>query len=354
MASENMNKKYDNVPGLGRRGGGPQRFAPGEKPKDLRKTLMRLIRMFVLWRKPIVEAAALTTLSSLVSLVTPFLLGRTINAFDVKTNSVDYSILSIMLIALISCYSASWIIDTLNGVIMAKVTQSLVRYIRTEFFSKLQKIPLNFYDTRSHGDTMSRIINDVGNISDAVSQGTTQLLSSILFIIGALIMMLVLSPELTLVAMISIPLFTLCTKVITKKSRNYFLGQQQKLGNLNGVVEESISGLKMVKAFNQQQKVLQDFKEINQELCTYSTMAQVWAGFMMPFMNVINNISFALIACVGGILSVKGTITVGVVVSFLTYSKQFGMPLNSIAGMFNNIQSALAGAERVFEIMDEV
>ncbi|MEQ8155443.1 MAG: ABC transporter ATP-binding protein [Clostridiaceae bacterium] len=353
MASENINKKYDNMPGLGRKGGGPQRFAPGEKPKDLKKTLMRLIRMFVLWRKPILEAAALTILSSLVLLTTPFLLGRTINAFNIKTNSVDYSLLSIMLITLVSCYLASWIIDTLNGVIMAKVTQSLVKHIRSEFFSKLQRIPLNFYDTRSHGDTMSRIINDVGSISDVVSQGTTQLISSILFIIGALIMMLILSPALTLVAMISIPIFTLCTKVITNKSKKYFLGQQQKLGSLNGVVEESIAGLKMVKAFNQQQKVLQDFKKINQELCRYSTMAQIWAGFMMPFMNVINNISFALIACVGGILSVKGMITVGVVVSFLTYSKQFGMPLNSIAGMFNNIQSALAGAERVFEIMDE-
>jgi ATP-binding cassette, subfamily B, multidrug efflux pump len=166
-------------------------------------------------------------------------------------------------------------------------------------------------------------------------------------------MMLILSPLLTLVAMISIPLFLILTKTIAGRSRRYFIGQQQKLGALNGVIEENIVGLKMVKAFNRQQNVLEDFKIINGELRSYSTKAQTWAGFMMPFMNVINNLSFTFIACAGGLLSVKGMITVGVVVSFLTYSKQFGQPLNNIAGMFNNIQSALAGAERVFEIMDE-
>jgi ATP-binding cassette subfamily B protein len=166
-------------------------------------------------------------------------------------------------------------------------------------------------------------------------------------------MMLYLSWMMTCVALVSICLFAVLTKTITSHSRGYFLGQQRKLGMLNAIIEENVTGLKMVKAFNRQQRVMQAFRKENGELRSFSIRAQTWAGFMMPFMNVINNLSFTLIASVGGILTVRGVITVGLVVSFLTYSKQFAQPLNNVAGMFNNIQSALAGAERVFELLDE-
>ncbi|AFM43323.1 ABC-type multidrug transport system, ATPase and permease component [Desulfosporosinus acidiphilus SJ4] len=353
MAKE-INKSYENMPNLGRMGGGgPRRFAPTAKPKNTKATLQRLFGIFMVWRKSFFLAIALTITSATAALFTPYLLGKAINTFDPKTNLVNMPQLLKILLMLVSCYLVGWLIDTSNGMLMAKVTQKLVKYIRTELFAKLQKIPLDFFDTRSHGDTMSRITNDVDNISSTISQTTTQLIASLFTITGSFIMMLVLSPILTLVAMVSIPLFTILTRTIAGHSRRYFLGQQQKLGALNGVIEENIIGLKMVKAFNRQQNVLADFDHLNQELCDYSTKAQIWAGFMMPFMNVINNLSFTFIACAGGILSVKGIISIGVVVSFLTYSKQFGQPLNNIAGMFNNIQSALAGAERVFEIMDE-
>ena len=349
-----MNNNYQKMPHFGRSvGKAHQRFMPGAKPKNTKETLLRLYKIIILWKKSMIATVLLTIMSSAASLFIPLLVGKAINTFNLKTHIVDTSLLSVILVTLVSCHIAIWIIDTLNGIIMTKVTQNLVKYIRSEFFSKLQKIPLNFYDLRAHGDTMSRITNDVDNISSTVSQATTQLVSSIFSIAGTFIMMLVLSPLLTLVAVISIPLSLILTKTIAKHSRKYFTGQQQKLGALNGIIEENISGLKMVKAFNQQQRVLSDFKKLNLELCDYSIKAQIWAGFMMPFMNVINNISYALIACIGGILSLKGIVSVGIAVSFLTYSKQFGHPLNSIAGMFNNIQSALAGAERVFEIMDE-
>ncbi|RNC29054.1 MAG: putative ABC transporter ATP-binding protein [Candidatus Dichloromethanomonas elyunquensis] len=334
-------------------GGGPQRFAPAAKPQNTKETLLKLMKIFMLWRRSFLLALVLTVISAMVSLLTPFLLGKAINAFHIQTNTVDISLLKVMIMALVSCYLTSWAMDTVNGVLMANVTQKMIRHIRFEFFSKLQRIPLNFFDTRPHGDTMSRLTNDVDNISSTISQTTTQLTGSIFSMTGSFIMMLILSPLLTLAAMISIPLFMLLTKTIARQSRSYFLGQQQKLGALNALIEENITGLKIVKAFNRQGNVLAAFNRINDELFEFSAMAQTWAGFMMPFMNVINNLSFALIASIGGILSVKGKITVGVVVSFLTYSKQFGQPLNNIAGMFNNIQSALAGAERVFEIMDE-
>ncbi|WP_024834681.1 ABC transporter ATP-binding protein [Ruminiclostridium josui] len=355
MAGANKPGNIGNMPRLGNRMGGPphQRFQPTAKPKNSKGTMLRLVSMFGKWKNSLIVATVLTILSASVSLITPYLLGEAINTFNIKTGNVEKNVLNIILTTLIVCYLASWLIDTSNGILMAKVTQNLVKSIRTDFFSKLQKIPLNFYDTRAHGDTMSRITNDVDNISSTVAQTTTQLISSIFSITGSFIMMLYLSPVLTLVALITIPLVFILTKTIAMHSRKYFKSQQNNLGLLNGVIEENIVGLKMVKSFNRQQKVLEEFKEVNSKLCKDSTKAQIWAGFLMPFMNVINNLSFTFIACAGGVLTVNKILTIGVVVSFLTYSKQFGMPLNNIAGMFNTIQSALAGAERVFEILDE-
>lgn len=347
------NQSSQKMPGFGRFGGARGRFKPTEKPKNAKGTLLRLLKIFMGWRKPLLVSTLLTVLSSFAALLTPWLLGRAVNTFRIGKNTVDEPLLATVLISLIFCYLISWVIDTVNGSLMARITQDLVKYIRTELFAKMQKLPLNFYDTSSHGDVMSRITNDVDNISSTIAQTTTQLLSSAFSIVGSIVMMLLLSPLLTLVAMISIPLFVLLTKVIAKRSRAYFLGQQRALGALNSAVEENIEGLKMVKAFNLQDRVISNFESVNARMKDYSIKAQIWSGLMMPFMNVINNLSYGLLACIGGILSVQGTVTVGVVVSFLSYSKQFGQPLNSIAGMFNTIQSALAGAERIFEMLDE-
>ncbi|HEX3018289.1 MAG TPA: ABC transporter ATP-binding protein [Caproicibacter sp.] len=349
----NKNETYQNMPRLGKGGAGRGRFKPAEKPKNAKGTLLRLLKVFMKWRRSLLIASILTVLSAFFSLLTPWLIGRAINTFRIGKNSVNTSLLATILISLIACYLAGWVIDTVNGALMAHITQNLVKHVRTQFYAKLQKIPLNFYDTHSNGDVMSRITNDVDNISSTIGQTTTQLISSVFSVVGSVVMMLLLSPLLTLAAMISIPLFVLLTKTISTKSRRYFLDQQKALGALNSVVEENIEGLKMVKAFNLQDKVLSNFKAVNSEMQDYSIKAQIWSGLMMPFMNVINNLSYALIACIGGLLSVSGSVNVGVVVSFLSYSKQFGQPLNNIAGMFNSIQSALAGAERIFEVLDE-
>lgn len=334
-------------------GGGRRRFAPGEKPKNARGTLRRLFGLFLKWRRPLLAAAALTVASAAVSLATPWLIGRAISAFRIGTDTVDQKLLSTVLVSLAACYLAGWLIDTVNGRLMAHVTQRLVAHIRSQFFAKLQKIPLNFYDTRAHGDIMSRITNDVDNISSTIAQTTTQLISSVFLILGSVVMMFSLNAVLTLTALVSAPLFALLTRTIARKSRAYFLGQQRMLGALNGVVEESVEGLKMVKAFSLQDKVLRDFGEANAKMRDYSIRAQIWSGLMMPFMAVINNLSFGLIACVGGVLSITSGVTVGTVVSILTYSRQFSQPLNNLAGMLNTIQSALAGAERIFETLDE-
>jgi len=348
-----INKSYEKMPGLGRHTAPTSRFVPGEKPKDAKGTVRRLFGLLFGYRKTLAAALILTLVSSAVSIAVPLQIGKAINTFDTSTGSVETRLLFVILVSLCACYCVGWAVDTVNGVLMTKITQLFVRNLRRDFFAKLQKLPLYFYDTRAHGDTMSRVTNDIDNISSTISQAITQLTASVFTILGTFAMMLILSPILTLVAMVAIPLFTLLSKTIGKRSREYFLGQQRKLGVLNAIIEENIVGLKMVKAFSRQQTVMEKFNAVNEELCGYSTRAQTWAGFMMPFMNVINNLSFAMIACAGGILTVKGVASVGLVVSFLTYSKQFGMPLNNLAGMFNNIISALAGAERVFETMDE-
>ena len=351
--TEKFNQQQPKMPTMGHRpGSGRGRFAPTEKPKNAKGTLIRIVKAYMRWAKIILVAIFLTAISSLISVAIPYYVGKTFNTFNITDRTVDSSSLVSLLIIILSLYLANWLLNLINGVIMLKTSQKLVSTLRTEFFGKMQKLPLEFYDTQSHGDIMSRITNDVDNISSTIAQTTTQLTSSIITLVGSLIVMISLNLPLTFTVLLCVPLVALLTKTIASKSRAYFLTQQRSLGELNGVIEENILGLKMVKAFDKQEDVVQQFKEINERLCESSNKAQVWSGYMMPLMNVINNFAFAVVAILGGILSVNYGLKVGTVVSFLTYSKQFTQPLNSIAGMFNTIQSALAGAERVFEILD--
>jgi len=352
--AQQFSKGVAKVPSIGGRpvGGGGNRFAPTAKPKNAKGTLMRIIKIYMRFAKAIFAAMILTVFSSIISVAIPYFIGKTFNTFKIETKTVDTKTLMWLLMIIVVLYATNWIISCLNGIIMLKVSQKLVFVIRTGFFEKMQKLPLEFYDTRSHGDTMSRITNDVDNISSTIAQTTTQLISSILILVGSFVVMITLNVPLTIVVLLCIPLVMLLTRVIASKSRAYFLAQQRSLGSLNGIIEENILGLKMVKAFGKQQDVLKQFEKINEKLYESSNKAQVWSGYMMPLMNVINNFIFAIIAIIGGVLSVGYGLAVGTVVSFMSYSKQFSQPLNVVAGMFNNIQSALAGAERVFEILD--
>lgn len=339
-------------PSMGTRFGGGNRFAPGSKPKNAKGTLLRIVKIYLRWAKTIFLAMLLTVFSSAISIITPYFIGKTFNTFHIADKSVDMEMLASLLLVILILYGVNWLLSCINGVIMLKVSQRLVFTLRSEFFAKMQKLPLNFYDTRSHGDTMSRITNDVDNISTTIAQTTTQLISSILTLSGSIAVMIALNIPLTFVVLLCVPLVAMLTKGIASRSRSYFKAQQQSLGSLNGVIEENILGLKMVKAFGKQPDILMQFGEINKKLYESSTKAQIWSGYMMPLLNVINNLIFAVVAITGGILSVGYGLSVGTVVSFLSYSKQFSQPLNAVAGMFNTIQSALAGAERVFEILD--
>jgi ATP-binding cassette, subfamily B, multidrug efflux pump len=347
-------RQQPKTPSIGNRpSGGGNRFAPTAKAKNAKGTMLRIVKIYMRWAKTIFLTMFFTVITSLITVVIPYFVGKVFNTFHIADRTVDSKRLIFLLTLIISLYLVNWLLNLVNGILMLRISQKLVFTLRTEFFNKMQKLPLQFYDTRSHGDTMSRITNDVDNISSTIAQTTTQLVAGIITLTGSLLVMLRLNLILTFVILLAVPFVTLLTKTIATKSRAFFLSQQRSLGALNGVIEENILGLKMVKAFDKQNDVLEQFKDINEQLCKSSNKAQVWSGYMMPIMNVINNFIFAVVAIVGGVLSISYGLAIGTVVSFLSYSKQFAQPLNSIAGMFNTIQSALAGAERVFEILDQ-
>jgi len=342
----------DKQPQIGRGfGNASARFAPSQKARDARGTLRRVLALYKSQRGALAAILLFTVLASLAAVLIPYWTGRAFNAF--AGARLDRDLLKTCLIAILALNLSNYAAGTASDVMMLRASQRLVRSLREAFFAKMQRLPLRFFDTHAHGDTMSRLSSDVDNISATIAQATTQILASVLSLTGSLIVMLSLNLTLTGVTLLSVPLVGLLTRLITKKSRAHFLAQQRALGAMNGVVEETIAGMRMVKAFGRQRESLAKLEEINEGLCESGYRAQLWSGLMMPLVNVIGNLTFALVAIAGGFLSITAGLTVGAVVSFLGYSKQFARPLNAVAGLFATIQSALAGAERVFEVLDE-
>lgn len=354
MAKESERTQNNtSMPNIGRPGGGARLRGPVVRPKNFKGTLARLWDYFGKEKKMLTIIFAFILLDSALTLLAPYLMGKTIDAMGIHTGKVDFNFLEVAIFILIAAYVSDALLTFLQGWLMAGVSQRIVKSLRESLFKKLQKLPVSFFDTRSHGELMSRLSNDVDNVSNTISQSTTQLMSGIIIILGSLIMMLILSPILTIASLITVPLVFLLTRTIAKRTSALFKNQQVQLGKLNGHIEETISGIEVVKAFNHEEKVIAEFEEVNTRLREVGLKAQIWSGFLMPIMNVINNLGFAIVAVVGGILAVKSIITVGAIASFITYSRQFVRPINDLANIFNILQSGVAGAERVFEVLDE-
>lgn len=340
--------------GPGRPGAGFGNRARGVvvKPKNFKGTLKRLWFYMGKERKWLSIVFLFILINSAITLSAPYLIGVSVDAMA-ESSGVNFKLLEIMIIALVVAYIADGLLTFLQGWLMAGVSQRIVMHLRRALFEKLQKLPLSYFDSRRHGEIMSRLSNDIDNVSNTLSQSIAQLMSGSIAIVGSLIMMLVLSPTLTLASLITVPLVYLLARTITKRTSVLFKEQQVQLGKLNGHVEETISGIHVVKAFNHEDKAIKEFDEVNARLCEVGVKAQIWSGFLMPLLAVINNIGFTAVAVVGGVLAVKSLITVGIIASFLSYSRQFVRPLNEIANIFNILQSGVAGAERVFEVLDE-
>jgi len=335
--------------GFGQRGAG----RPVVKPKNFKATLSRLWQYVGTERRWLMTIFMFLIVDALLMLFVPYLIGKSIDTMTGLEGRVDFDLLEVIIIVLASAYLIDAVLTLLQGWFMAGVSQRIVMKLRSALFAKLQKLPVAYFDRQSHGEVMSRLSNDIDNVSNTISQSTTQLMSGAITIVGSLVMMIVLSPILTLASLITVPLVYLLTRTIARRTSVLFKEQQVQLGKLNGHIEETISGIEVVKAFNHEERAIADFDAVNDQLFKVGLKAQIWSGFLMPIMNVINNLGFAAVAMVGGALAVKGMITVGVIAGFISYSRQFVRPLNDMANIFNVLQSGVAGAERVFEVLDE-
>ena len=248
--------------------------------------------------------------------------------------------LVLMLITYVISSAGTW----LQTYLMAGIAQYAVRDIRTDLFDRLQGLPVRYFDQHNHGDLMSRLTNDVENIATVLSTGFSQLVSSVISLVGIVVFMLVLNPALAAISLLVMPITFFLTRAIAKRTRAGFRETQQALGSLNGIIEENVSGVRTVKAFVREQTTVEQFSLINRRLQKVSRRTRILAGSMGPLMNMVNNLGLAIVACSGGWLAVQGLASVGDVAAFVSYSGRLSWPLNQIAQLFNSIQSALAGS----------
>ena len=266
---------------------------------------------------------------------------------------IDFSYIFKIILILIGLYVLSSAFNYLQQFIMAGISQKVVYDLRRDIDEKLARLPLKFFDSHTNGELLSRFTNDVDNISGTLQQSITQVITSVTTVIGVLVMMLTISPMLTVVSIIVIPLSGVLMMLVVKRSQKYFIGQQKELGDLNGHIEEMYTGHNVVKAFGHEPKAIAEFDSVNARLYNVGWRAQFLSGLVMPIISFIGNLGYVLVAVIGGILVTKGRITVGDIQAFIQYNRQFTQPIAQIAQISNIIQSTVASAERVFELLDE-
>jgi ATP-binding cassette subfamily B protein len=329
----------------------PPHEIPVNKPdlKNPRGTLKRFLNYLKPHTILLIVVFLFVVLSSLMNVVTPYLIGKIIDEVFIP---MAFEKLFRYLLILGSFYAIISLSFWIQGKIMLKLSQEIVFDLRKELFEKLQRIPTGFFDKTSHGDVISRIVNDTDNINNVLANSITQTFSGIITLAGAAFMMLKVNILLSLVTFSVIPLTLLATRIISQRTRRYFYENQRVLGELNGIIEEDISGLSVIKIFTREEKELEKFNKSNENLREIGVKAQIFSGILGPIMNMINNLGFAMVSGFGGWFALKGIVTVGTIATFIGYSRQFTRPLNELSNQFNMIQMALASAERIFEIMD--
>jgi ATP-binding cassette subfamily B protein len=335
---------------FGPRGGPMGRFGEVQKSKNTKETLLRLWGYLRRQSWALVGAAVLVIITAIVGLLGPYLMGI---AIDTYIETGDLAGLARLLIWMVLTYLVAAGGVWLQTYVLVSIAQYAVRDIRKDLFGNMQTLPVSFFDRNSHGDLMSRLTNDVENISNILASSFSQLLSSVFSLVGVIVFMLVLNVPLAIISMVVMPLTFFLTRAISNRTRQGFRETQKTLGDLNGIIEETITGERTVKAFVREKTAVATFEKTNRHLQKVARRARVFASFMGPVMNMVNNLGLAIVACSGGWLAVEGLMTGGEIASFVNYAGRLGQPLNQIAQLFNSIQSALAGAERIFALMDE-
>ncbi len=335
---------------LGRTGNG-RSPGPVERPQKTVETLLRVWFYLRRQKRSLILTAVMVVGTVCLDLSGPILLGKVIDG-HVVTRTADGLVRLLLLMLMV--YVSTGTLYLLQSHVMAGAAQRTMRDLRADLFDKLQHLPLNFFDRRIQGELMSRLTSDVENINQVLSNSVTQIVSGTLSTVGVAIAMFTINPLLAAVSVVTISLLTLLgNRWLAAKNRARFRAQQSALGRLYGFMEETIGGLKVVKAYGQEQAFIRQFDEVNEDFRHAGIRAQSFSGLTNPMMNTIHNTAYAIVAGVGGILVIHGMTTVGVIAMFISYTRQFGRPLNEIANLYNVLQSAMAGAERVFEIIDE-
>lgn len=351
--SETRRTQTPVAPPLGfRPGGGPPMafLQDAPKSKDARGTLRRLWGYLRQQRAMLLTVALIVSLTAVIDLLGPYLMGLALDRYISKGDLAGLlRLLGWMALTYLLAAAGTW----LQTYLMAGIAQRIVRAMRSDLFAHLQTLPLRYFDQRSHGDIMSRLTNDVENISNVLATNASQLIANVLGVVGVIVIMFMLNVPLAVVSLVVMPLTVLLTRAIAKRTRAGFRATQQHLGELNGIIEETITGEHVVQAFAREAATTEQFSVVNRRLQQAALRARIFTSFMGPLMNMVNNLGLTVVACVGGWLAVAALATVGEIAAFINYANRLGRPLNMIAQLFTSIQAALAGAERVFEVLDE-
>lgn len=319
-----------------------------EKPRDGKKTMKRLVVYFTREKRILCLLLFSVVVVVLCSVYAPDLQSKAVDRITQRR----FGQLKYVLLAMLLIYGLQSLFSFIQSRLSAILSQNIVKRMRQDLFHKIVNLPVSYLDSHSHGDIMSRMTNDVENISNTVSQSLSSLVSGILTVVGTFLMMIYLCPPLALLSSTIVILTIAATKLLANLMKKFYRKRQVLLGSLNGTVEEMVTGYKTVVAYNRQQAVMDEFNETSDELTKTGIVAEILGTSMFPVMNVINNIGFVIIAAFGGYFAIKGVITIGIISAFIVYAKQFGRPIDELAQIYGQIQTAVAGAERVFAILD--
>jgi len=344
---ESRQAQMNNYRAFGRRPG--SRNMTVEKPQNGKKTLKRLMGYFVSEKKMLFLLMLAVVVVVACSVYAPKLQSNAIDAIAGR----QWDKLSPILIVMVIIYIIHSICTYMQSKLSAVLSQNIVSRMRKDLFLNIVNLPIRYLDANSHGDIMSRMTNDIENISTTVSQSMSSLFSGILTVIGTVVMMVALCPRLAALSCVTVILTIVATKLLSKAMRFFFKKRQVILGQLNGNVEEMVTGYRTVVAYNRQNAVVNDFDNVSDELTRVGIIAEILGGSMGPVMNVVNNVGFVIIAAFGGYFAINNIISIGVISAFIVYARQFGRPIDELAQIYGQIQTAVAGAERVFEVMDE-
>ena len=341
--------------------GGPGRgMHQTEKARDFKGTMKKLIRYISAYKVSLVFVIIFAAGSTIFNIIGPKILGNaTTEIFNGLVdkisggNGIDFGAIGRILLTLMALYAVSAVFSFIQGYLMTGISQKMTYRMRKEISEKIDRLPMNYFDSTTHGEVLSRVTNDVDTLSQSLNQSATQLVTSVTTMVGVLVMMLSISPLMTLIALLILPVSALLVSMIIGRSQKYFKRQQEYLGHINGQVEEIYSGHNIVRAFNKEEDVTRTFHETNQVLYQSAWKSQFLSGMMMPIMQFVGNLGYVCVSILGGWLAIRGSIEVGDIQSFIQYVRQFTQPIQQIAQVTNMLQSTAAASERVFEFLEE-